>query len=343
MTTGAQSTALDLLALADRADAEGRRLEAITVLTDANRLRADPALEFRLARLRHDAWEELDRAPGFDTWPVPVRVAEGAPAIVPEITASDLSLDQLRRSIATHGSLLVRGLLDAERATGLTEGIDRSLVGRTTMRDQAEGDVNPWYQHLPLDWPAKQSLGRHWIAAGGGTLTADSPRMLFTLFELFEAAGVRDLVAGYLGERPVMSANKCTLRRVPLSTHAGWHQDGAFLGPGIRALNIWTSLSHCGRDAPGLDIVPRRMTGIVDTGGEGAYFDWAVRADVVANLARETPIVRPEFAPGDVLFFDDLLLHCSAVDATMTRERYAIESWFFAPSAYPEGHVPVVW
>jgi hypothetical protein len=26
----------------------------------------------------------------------------------------------------------------------------------------------------------------------------------------------------------------------------------------------------------------------------------------------------------------------------MTRERYAIETWFFAPSAYPEKYVPLV-
>ena len=153
----------------------------------------------------------------------------------------------------------------------------------------------------------------------GGLLTADSPRMLFRLLETLEAAGLRDVVHEYLGERPALSANKCTVRRVPVDTNAGWHQDGAFLGPGIRALNVWLALSRCGRDAPGLDLLPRRLDHIVETGTQGAYFDWAVGPDLVAALAQETPIVRPEFEAGDALIFDDLFLHRTAVEPTMTR------------------------
>ncbi|MGH8978553.1 MAG: phytanoyl-CoA dioxygenase family protein, partial [Acidimicrobiia bacterium] len=122
-----------------------------------------------------------------------------------------------------------------------------------------------------------------------------------------------------------------------------WHQDGAFLGRGIRALNIWLSLSHCGTDAPSLDILPRRLDDIVETGTHGSYFDWAVGPELVEELARETPVVRPAFGPGDVLLFDDMLLHRTATDPSMSRARYAIETWCFAPSHYPEGHVPLVW
>ena len=43
----------------------------------------------------------------------------------------------------------------------------------------------------------------------------------------------------YLGERPALSANKCTLRRVPVDTATNWHQDGAFLGEEMRTLNLW--------------------------------------------------------------------------------------------------------
>ena len=65
----------------------------------------------------------------------------------------------------------------------------------------------------------------------------------------------------FLGERPHLSANKCTLRRVPPEDMlSGWHQDGAFLGDYIGAFNVWITLTSCGRDAPGLDIVPRGST-----------------------------------------------------------------------------------
>ena len=81
----------------------------------------------------------------------------------------------------------------------------------------------------------------------------------------------------------MLSANKCTLRRVPIDANTDWHQDGAFLGAGIRALNVWLALSDCGVDAPGLDLVPRRFDDVLETGTGGAIFDWAVGPDVVAG------------------------------------------------------------
>ena len=44
--------------------------------------------------------------------------------------------------------------------------------------------------------------------------------------------------------------------------------------------------------------------------------------------------MRPVFEPGDALILDHMNLHRTAVDAAMTRDRYAIEAWFFAPSTY---------
>ncbi len=128
-----------------------------------------------------------------------------------------------------------------------------------------------------------------------------------------------------------------------MDTNAGWHQDGAFLGEGIRALNVWIALTPCGRDSPGLDLLPRRLDEIVETGTRGSYFDWAVGGDLVAELAQETPVVRPEFAAGDALLFDEMYLHRTATDPSMLHSRYTIETWCFAPSAYPPGHVPIVW
>jgi hypothetical protein len=167
--------------------------------------------------------------------------------------------------------------------------------------------------------------------------------MLFELFEVVEQTGIGRLVTDYLGERPALSANKCTLRRVPLSTNVGWHQDGSFLGEQVRSLNLWLALGDCGRDAPGLDLVPRRIDRVVETGTPGAMFDWSVAPDVVEREAGPAGIVRPEFLAGDALLFDHLFLHSTCVEPTMTRERHAMETWFFAPSAYPAGQIPLAY
>jgi hypothetical protein len=174
-------------------------------------------------------------------------------------------------------------------------------------------------------------------------LLADSPRFMFEILDLYTALGLRSVVSDYLGSRPVLSANKCTLRRVSVKTNGDWHQDGAFLGSGIRAINMWLTLTACGVDAPGLDLVPRRFDSIVETGTGGAHFDWAVGPEVVKRVSADVGVVRPQFDAGDLLIFDDLFLHRTAVEPEMTRERHAIEMWCFAADAYPSGQVPLVW
>ena len=75
----------------------------------------------------------------------------------------------------------------------------------------------------------------------------------------------------------------------------GWHQDGAFLGQGIRTVNVWIALTDCGVDAPSMDMVPRRMTDIVPTGTEGALMSWTVSQILVEDAAGEAGHELPLF------------------------------------------------
>jgi ectoine hydroxylase-related dioxygenase (phytanoyl-CoA dioxygenase family) len=169
--------------------------------------------------------------------------------------------------------------------------------------------------------------------------------MLFEVFELVDEVGLGPIMTDFLGERPVLSANKCTLRRVPCeNTLTGWHQDGAFLGDDIGSFNFWVTLTRCGVDAPGMDIVPKRFGGLLQNGGPGAVFNWSLADQTVLDAAGSVPIVRPEFEVGDALLFDHRLVHRTATSATLARERHAIESWFFTPSKYPpEGQVALMY
>lgn len=324
---------------------DGDLLATIDELTSANRAQPDAAREYRLVTTRNRAFDQLDRTSAFSSWP-PGDRGPDEPALgrIPVVVPTELTAEVLRHHITTEGCVLVRGLAGPATVELLVEGIDHALREWGSLRrPYAKPTGSPWFDPLDVDAAAQAALGRTWVTNSGGLLTADSPRVLFRLLEALETAGLRRVVHEYLGERPALSANKCTLRRVPVDTDAGWHQDGAFLGSEIRALNIWLALSPCGRDAPGLDVVPRRFDHIVETGTHGSYFDWAVGSQLVEYLARETPVVRPEFEAGDALLFDDLMLHRTATEPTMTKHRDAIETWCFAPSAYPKGHVPIVW
>jgi hypothetical protein len=138
----------------------------------------------------------------------------------------------------------------------------------------------------------------------------------------------------------LITVQKCTLRKVDPDAGRGWHQDGAFMGD-VRALNVWLSLSHCGDEAPGMDVVPRRLDGVLASGQEGTDFDWSISEQVAEEAAGDSGIVRPIFEPGDVLLFDDLFLHTTAAEPSMPKSRWAIESWFFGASASPADYSPL--
>jgi hypothetical protein len=257
-----------------------------------------------------------------------------------EIEPAELTALAVRRAILGCGGLLVRGLL-AEHVERLVGGIDAAFAARARAGSGEDGGA--WYSPLRLGRDEARSLGRHFVAGDNALLACDSPRFVNDLLDLYERIGLRGVVTEYLHERPVLSANKCTLRHVRLESGTDWHQDGAFLGEGIRALNVWVALTDCGVDAPGLDLVPMRLDDVLPTGTGGAIFGWAVGPDVVDGLKDRAPVVRPTLRAGDVMLFDELFLHRTAIDGSMTKRRYAIEAWFFAPSAYPAGQVPLVW
>ena len=190
------------------------------------------------------------------TTPSPPRSDPGAApedAGLPVVHADSLSAPVIRGALLSHGCLLVRGLVGAEDAARLAAGVDRAFDGRDATAAGAPAvRTAPWYQPFEPEpeYAAALALGRGFVSEGSGLWTADSPRMLFDLLETFERAGLRETVSEYLGERPAISVNKGTLRRAtPTVGTEWWHQDGAFLGDGIRSLNIWLSLTDSGVDS----------------------------------------------------------------------------------------------
>jgi hypothetical protein len=155
--------------------------------------------------------------------------------------------------------------------------------------------------------------------------------------------GAAEAITGYLGERPALSYNKCVLRRL-IESAPTWHQDGAFMGSDIRSVDVWLSLSDCGGDAPapGLDLVPKRFHEILETGTKGSIFPNSIGQGLIDEVATDAPPETPRFAPGDAVVFDERFVHRSSAGRTFTKERYAVESWFFAPSRFPERYVPIL-
>jgi hypothetical protein len=309
----------------------------IAKLTEENRRSPNRDTERRLLWLRHVAGISL-LDPGAEKPEFPVPATDSLPEAdgLPEIARDDLTPELLRAGILRDGCLLVRGFVERDVALRFAARIDRAFAERAK-QDAGGSAAEGYYEEFHPD-AAFGMAARSWVQEGGGVLAADSPMLTFEMLEIFERAGLRHLVKRYLGEEPLLSAHKTTLRKADPSVGGAWHQDGAFMGD-VRALNLWLSLSRCGDEAPGLDLVPRRLDHIVIDHESMLYVD-ATRQKA-QDAAGDTPIIRPIFEPGDALFFDELFLHQTGSDPSMPNPRYAIESWFFGGSAFPTEYAPV--
>jgi hypothetical protein len=335
------------IALADALDREGRLLEALEACVIANRMRRDGALERRIVELRLRAFDRLDRSVPPPWPPETPDDPPGSGGGPPEVDASDASAARVRNGVLRHGSILIRGLVPRARVARLRDNMDRAFAAY----DAADAgrplpDGATWY--APLENIRNPVIARKWRRQAGAVLAAESPRAFFDLLETIHDVGLDTLVAGYFGERPALAAEKVTMFRIHADDwrvrETSWHQDGAFLGgAGIRTLNVWFALSRCGRDAPGMAIMPVPLERILPVGEEGAHYDWSLSPHTVQREMAGVPVWRPECDEGDVLVFDHLTLHRTAADLGMPNWRYAFETWFFSPSAYPrEFSTPLV-
>jgi ectoine hydroxylase-related dioxygenase (phytanoyl-CoA dioxygenase family) len=338
---------------AHRLQQQGDVNGALEYLFAANRNRENPSVERAIVDL-------LLQSPGTDGCEVAPRLASPVTANgtlqivggeIPEICASEFSAAALQEAISRTGYLIVRGLFKAVDISVIKSCIDEALNARADSEDSPLLAENPWYYHSP-HFPGDHAAYSRRNSAKKFTRTGsfkviDSPRGVFKVLELYRNYRLREVVDEFFGEASVIAARKWVFRLVePIKDYGGgigggWHQDGQFMGEGIRALNMWIALSHCGEgtDAPGITLIPKRISEIVEFGTRGAKLNWVVGGELVAELARDVTIVSPTFAAGDALFFDHYSLHRSGHEIGQSRNRYALESWFYAKSAHAANSV----
>jgi hypothetical protein len=322
---------------ADELVRQGRIVDAVDLLAAANRKHRDPASEICLVELRRAAAQSIESVlassleAGAGRSPWPVEYADPFPGVrgrLPEIDAGALSADVMGGAVAHHGGLIVRGIMDTAQVEGVVAGMHRAEAQREQAATGVENES--WYRPFPAVGGAQ---ARARVAREGGIWLADTPANAAAVLDVLSASGVVAAIAGHLGERPFFSLQKSTLRHsLPIVNFTGWHQDGSFLGPEIRTMNVWTALSRCGGDrpTPGLEIVPKRIPEVLST--EGGWGPISVAPALVDEVSADAPPIRPEFEPGDGLVFDERFLHRTFLHEHMTEDRYAVECWMFAPS-----------
>ena len=314
----------------------GQYNEAIELLTAENRKERRRELDKMLLTLRSEGFLGQDWNTQSPEWPASVPDQFDGEGI-PSINADQLNASAIHSGIQNRGSLIVRDLLDPSQVDTLRNDIDRVIAAHDAVAsDSVNSETKGWFEPFHRDTISKRDVKR----SKGAMMTADSPPALFDLLEVFEATGLSAAIRELFGEPPLLLARKLTLRRVrPDVSTGGWHQDGGFLGESIRSLNVWIALTDCGVDAPGMDIIAKRLDGIVELGS--GFAKWATNPYAAAIIG-EGCTERPKFKAGDAIVFDHLCLHRTAGDHNMTKTRYAIETWFIAPSTYDNQGGPIL-
>jgi hypothetical protein len=310
----------------------------------------DHAVAQRLVELRIQAYAKLDWPEPHGNWPPAHDNRFESVKGFPEVEFGNLNVEALKAGILGKGGLIVRGLMDAGRIETMRSNIDRVLHARMDLANKEPGaEDNPWYQRCSsVQGGPTQFRGGVRYTRIGSVWTVDCPPLVVQLIDFYRQIGLPKLLHSYFEEDPVLSVRKWVVRCAAPNNgaSAGWHQDGYFLGDAtaIRTANLWIALTDCGgdADAPGLEIIANSERKIYETGTRGSPFDWTVGQEIVDEVAQTNPVLCPRFNAGDALFFDHFNLHRTGFGLNHTRNRYAIESWFFAGSTAPLKQQPVV-
>lgn len=321
----------------------GKVFEAIELLTSVNKEFPSPIVSERIVSMRNEGFFTIQRNRSELEWPPKTSNAISAIGAIPETNINELTEAHLRNGIIGHGALIVKELLSEQQIVKLRECIDKAIYAYDARESSDNVNVQGWFSPLKT-FPDAETLDfeRKWVRDASGVLAADSPFALETLITTLKDAGIIAVIEAYFGEKPVLSLKKTTLRRVPPDTNGGWHQDGAFLGDNIRSVNVWIALTDCGIDAPSMDMIPKRLDSIIPTGTGEASFSWSLDENAAQVAGGACPPIRLHFKAGDAILFDEMNLHKTAADPSMTKVRYAIEAWFFAPSCYPVEQIPIL-
>lgn len=108
------------------------------------------------------------------------------------------------------------------------------------------------------------------------------------------------------------------------------HQDAASADYGDRLIvTCWTPFMDCGRDAPGLQIYPRRLDTLLPT----KQSKWHAREDALQPLRGD--LWKPVFAAGDAFLFTATTLHGTHLTDDMTALRTSLDVRAHRPGLGP--------
>lgn len=256
---------------------------------------------------------------------------------MPAVTEADVTLHP--RSSGTAGTGHAVACLRRVGVVLLRQAITEEAV------DQALATVRSTYARLPEIMQSNPGTAQ--VLGELGLIAPDHvphfPELAETACRLVRSSAAWPVLEDYFRATPLPDLDTLRYRHhrpfqalsaVPL------HQDIMFTGTDRSKVNCWIPLTRCGRDAPGLEFYPMyhvaRFVHRQKPMG-GAYPMDSIRPAALSNFPSPLHPIEPEFAPGDMLLFDDFCLHRTTGRPGMTAERFSLDMRYtFAGTKGPQ-------
>jgi hypothetical protein len=229
----------------------------------------------------------------------PVPDGDDSDALPSDVLASD-STGLAARILAAHGCVLVRRLFDPRALKIMKRTADQRL--RTY---------------------GVRALKAAKVCEPGSVVTPQAHDFLV------------GMLTPFFHGPPTLRWDHSFLRRVEprsAATRVPFHQDlNAF---GLMLANVWTPLVDCGIDAPGLQVVARRICEIVPTMATSNYYqDLEIAESKVRQIFGADALWAPAMACGDVLVLLGTTIHRTYLNQGTTRRRTSLELRFGPPAS----------
>ena len=269
----------------------------------------------------------------------PATAMSGDPSVygevdgLPDVPVEELTPQLIADALAARSGLVVRRLLPPEAVRSLREDLAFMRVMKAVIvQAQADGTLDT--TDMLATW--RDDLGSLKLSAS----------TLRKLCGFYDAVGLTDVVSRYLGARAVGLAARTEVRRNEREEGLQWHQDAAFLGGRVQALDVWTALTPVGDRCPSVDVLPRRLDHLVGVEEREAMLDESLLPltyldgdhPAVGELTARTPPYTAVLEPGDAVMFDEMTLHRTGAAPWTLPYREVAVTWFFAPERFPSVH-----
>lgn len=245
-----------------------------------------------------------------------------------EIEGSEMTTEWVMATLARYNCLIVRRFAADWVIAGILQRVQQAFDLRQQEFEAGSSLPGKDFKHGLVPYLSLRDLD----------LPGGPP---YQILSLIASSRLLPLFKHYLGTPMYCNIGESASRRVvPDRTgmYLPFHQDG-FFNHQLRwpMLNCWVPLVACGKDAPGIDLLPVELQELLPVTSEEKQRNapYAFTESEAYSMKYLDQLWHPIFEPGDILLMNPYAIHRTNGHPLMKHTRYSLELRFTAGQDIP--------